>query len=115
MLPRKYKLASSEIIQIIRQGKLVNLNDVEMRYLPGQVKSKFAVIVPLRVDKRSVVRHKIKRLYFDALFALLPDLVVPILGVIRIKRCPRGISKFYTLSQTQDLLVRSGFFRSNRQ
>lgn len=114
MLPRRFKLTSLEIKQILRQGKLVSLTDVEMRYLPSPGQSKFAVIVPLRVDKRSVVRHKIKRLFHEALFTLLPILSAPISGVLKVKYCPRESSQSHIFRQTKSLLEKAGLLPESR-
>lgn len=73
MLPKKYHLLTFEIGQILRKGTRVRgeLFDIVFTKDAKASLSKFAVIVPQRLSKKSAYRNRTKRLLVESVHKLL--------------------------------------------
>lgn len=100
MLPRENRLPSSEIKSVMRRGKRVSAQGVQLIFTQNSLSvSRFAFIVPKSVDKRAVVRNRIRRVVREAVRLALPAIVPGWDGVIVIRK---------EFSKTQELLRRAG-------
>ena len=72
MLPENLRLDKKEIPEIARRGKKFSgeLFDIKVWYDDSLENSKFAIAVSLKVDKRSTVRNRIKRVFRAAIVEL---------------------------------------------
>lgn len=61
MLPKELRLPSIHIAPLMRHGKRVRNESMEIIFQKNQGAKRFAFIVSTRVDKRAVVRNRIKR------------------------------------------------------
>lgn len=63
MLPKQYRLSSKEVRIVLRRGSFVHFGGLKLIFcaLPLLQTPKIGFIVPLRVQKRAVDRHKLKR------------------------------------------------------
>jgi ribonuclease P protein component len=66
LLPKKFKLSGFLVSQIIKKGKHWGSPFFTLRYFPLE-NSLFSVVVPVKVDKRAVVRNRIKRQIYEIL------------------------------------------------
>ena len=84
MLPRKHRLSRDRDIQRVwKRGRGVSIDHIELRCIPSRMReSKFTVIVPVKISKRSVVRNKIKRQLRAILQDIIPLLTVPAEGFL---------------------------------
>lgn len=64
MLPKNYRLNSTEIPKVIKNGKTLNYENFYIRYLKEMdIKFPlFAISISKKIDKRSTVRNRIKRI-----------------------------------------------------
>lgn len=62
-LPRKYRLSGkSEIEKVFKNGKYLNFELFSIKFLPNRTNfTRFAVIVGLKISKKSALRNKIRR------------------------------------------------------
>jgi RNase P protein component len=79
MVPRQNRIPSSEITSLAKTGKkqAYGVCTVSYRLSPSPV-SRFAIRVPLRLDKRSTRRHAMKRMLIAAVLTSLPGLGKPV-------------------------------------
>jgi ribonuclease P protein component len=66
MLPKNERLTTEEFETIIASGKVVRNEIAHVKFLPSAGK-KFAVAVPKKIIKTSVMRHFMKRRIYSAL------------------------------------------------
>jgi ribonuclease P protein component len=69
MLPKNYRFPlATEFEEIKKEGKLTNYMflGVLAKKHQDQLFSRFGFVVSLKIDKRSVVRHRLKRLLAEA-------------------------------------------------
>lgn len=85
MLPLQHRLPSYDISRVMRSGKRVVGNgitifiDSSRTVRDGNDKnSRFAFVVSTKVDKRAVVRNRMRRVLSESVGHLLPELRVPI-------------------------------------
>lgn len=71
---------SSEIDQVKKSGKNVRDRYCGFRYLKQPASSfvRAAFVISTKVDKRAVVRNKLRRQYREILRAMLPDIDTPL-------------------------------------
>lgn len=81
MLPRKSRLPSNQIAEVLKKGKqfsfpLFNLVCYQQKSNKAtkQQDSCFAFVVSSKIDKRAVVRNRTKRLISEAVRLLLPQI-----------------------------------------
>jgi ribonuclease P protein component len=81
MLPKKFRLPRERITSVRSDGKRLHSGNIDVRFLPGSdLTPRFAVVVPLKVDKRAVARNRIKRLIHEKLHMMLGQF--PVVDVI---------------------------------
>lgn len=78
MLPRKYRISNKDFIRAKEKGRkvfgpLFGLLIVQGKEESGD-KAKFGFIVSKKIDKRAVIRNKIKRRLDQALLSYLPKI-----------------------------------------
>jgi ribonuclease P protein component len=73
MLPKKNRLTTKEVTEVLRGGKTVRTSHFLVRYLFA-TQPKFAVVVSKKVAKSSVERHAIRRAVYADLQHHLPYL-----------------------------------------
>lgn len=72
MLPRAHRLPSFEISRVTREGKRIHSHGITFIYSVG--KSRFAFIVSTKVDKRAVVRNRLRRLMSESVRLIIPEI-----------------------------------------
>ncbi len=83
MLPKTNRLPSSQIRLVMRSGKRIHQPALQLIYRSNNLQvSRFAVIVSTKVDKRAVMRNRIKRLLHQAVFNVLPNVTTGTDGIL---------------------------------
>lgn len=82
MLPKELRLPSINIAPLMRHGKRVRYESMEIIFQKNQSGKRFAFIVSTKVDKRAVVRNRIKRLIREVVHRELFSIVHNIDAVI---------------------------------
>lgn len=72
MLPKSLRLPALEIPRVMKTGKRVVKNGVTLVYRTSSM-SRFAYIVSTKVDKRAVVRNRLKRLLSESIQHAAPQ------------------------------------------
>lgn len=108
MLPKSYRLPSSQIVKLRYLGKRVNLPQLQLIYQksPNPV-SRFAIIVPLKTDKRATARNRAKRLARESLRHLLPGIKENIDAVILVKQSLVGLKQAQVEEKVKTLLAKT--------
>lgn len=99
MFPKENRLPSYEIPLLFRNGRGVVIDGLQLRYAirPEQTR-RFAVVVPLSVSKKAVVRNRMKRLVRESIRVLLLELPVRIDAVVLVKRS-EGLDTIQLMSE----------------
>ncbi len=85
----------------MRRGRRVSSEGVQLVFIQGALPvSRFAVIVPTTVDKRTVVRNRLRRLVRESVRLALPDVKPGWDGVFLIRKG----------GNARELLRRAGLF-----
>jgi len=88
MLPKEYRLPSSDISRVMRSGRRIVGSGMTLVYCffpqsGGQpTKPRFAFIVSKNVDKRATTRNRVKRLLGESIRHLLPEIKKPVEVVV---------------------------------
>jgi ribonuclease P protein component len=86
MLPRSYRVPSFDIPHVIHDGKRVYSPEMHLHYLINNLSiPRLAIIIPLSVHKRAVVRNRIRRLVSESARLMLGE-VRNIDGIIFVKK-----------------------------
>ncbi len=74
MLNKKYRLSKNKDFEkVFRQGKFYSDKIVSLKFIPNQLDhNRFGIIVGLKVDRRAVVRNKVKRRLRSVIRSLFP-------------------------------------------
>lgn len=100
MLPKENRLPSPLIKTVMRRGKRIATDGLQFIFIQNTIPiSRFAFIVPKSVDKRAVVRNRIRRVVREAVRLALPAIAPGWDGVFLIRK---GLPK------AQELLRRAG-------
>ncbi|OGG11751.1 ribonuclease P protein component [Candidatus Gottesmanbacteria bacterium RBG_13_45_10] len=76
MLPRCHRLPSFDTRQVLRAGKRITDNNMQLIYQPAHVSgNRFAFVVGTRVDKRATVRNRVRRLLRESVQHSIPSLI----------------------------------------
>lgn len=111
MLPASHRLPSSDIGQVMRSGKRVSNNFLELFFVQSHTQiSRFAFVVPIRVDRRATARNRVKRLLREAVQTLLPNIRGGIDAVIFAKSKLLVAEEQKIAQSVDELLHRAGFF-----
>ena len=94
-LPREYRLSGkSEIEEIFKKGKYLNSELFSIKFLSTNTKfSRFAIIISLKVSKKSVLRNKIRRRVSE-IIRLNQSIIKPGYNIVLIVKS-RAINKEY--------------------
>ena len=89
MLPKAYRLPSSDISRVMRSGKRIVGSGITLIFhtptaskASVQSMSRFSFIVSKNVDKRATVRNRIKRVLAESVRHILPDMSRPVDAVV---------------------------------
>lgn len=76
MLPRKYRLTGQRNFKLISgDGKALFLKELGIKYLENNLNnSRFAFVVSTQIDKRAVIRNKIKRRLRSIIYQKLKEI-----------------------------------------
>lgn len=110
MMPHRYRLPSYEVSRVMRYGTRVVGNGMTVIYTSRPIDSRnqlsrFACIVSIKVDKRAVVRNRIKRLLRESTYHILPSLVSSVDCVVIAKRQLLTISQKEIESRLYEVLT----------
>lgn len=77
MLASKYRLKkNNDFIRLARLGREIFVKEISLKYVKNNFSySRFGLVVSLKVDKKAVVRNKIKRRIRAVLRKHLPQIV----------------------------------------
>ena len=110
MLPQPNRLPSYTIRDVMRRGRRIIGNGLTLilvsRLDDGTHFSRFACIVSTKVDKRSVVRNRMKRVLSESIYHLLPSIISSVDCVIV------GSKELVGLTQVEVQLRTSDVFRN---
>jgi ribonuclease P protein component len=85
MLPQSLRIPSPMILPLLRRGKKVKEEAIDLVFERTPTKKAFAVIVPTKVDKRATRRNRMKRLIRESVAILLPAMTTDITGVMVVR------------------------------
>lgn len=85
MLPKELRLPSIHIAPLMRHGKRVRNESMEIIFQKNQGGKRFAFIVSTKVDKRAAVRNRIKRLIREVVHRELPHIADCVDAVVVVK------------------------------
>ncbi len=108
MLPTPHRLPSPEIKSVMRGGKRVGAEGVQLIISQNSLPvSRFAFVVPVSVDKRAVVRNRLRRLVRESVRLALPKIAHGWDGVFFVRK---GLPDTFTIVDraVRDLLGRAG-------
>ena len=71
MLPKKARLTSAEVREILKNGRSVRFGTLSAKYVPAAT-AKAAVVVSTKVAKAAVERNKLRRAAYLVLRTSLP-------------------------------------------
>ncbi len=75
MLPKSYRLPSSDITRVIHKGRLVSGRNFQIiLHKTNRPTSRFAVVISTRIDKRATKRNRAKRLIHESIQHLMPTI-----------------------------------------
>lgn len=87
MLPRSNRLPSSDIKTVMRSGRRLHGDGVQLVFIQNALPvSRFAFVVPISVDKRAVVRNRMRRLVRESVRLALPTIAPGWDGVFLIRK-----------------------------
>lgn len=87
MLPKQNRLSVQEFYKNPQVGKRYHYPLFQIHIKPsGKKIPRFVILVPKRLDKRSSVRHRVKRFITESLRQKLPDIVVSADVVVKVQK-----------------------------
>lgn len=87
MFPVQNRLPAYEIPLLFRSGKSSVIEGLQLRYtIRSEQTKRFAVVVPLSVSKKAVVRNRMKRLVRESIRHMLPEMPMGIDGVVLVRK-----------------------------
>lgn len=86
MLPKINRIPSQAIPDILQHGLRIRGECIDLVYKKIRPPSRFTVIVSTKIDKRAVIRNRMKRLVREAIHHLLPSLKQSIDGVFIVRK-----------------------------
>ncbi len=93
MLPRHLRLPTSRILPLLKSGSRSSYESMQLIYKKTQNGNvRFAVIVPIRIEKRTVMRNRMKRFVRVSIRHLAP-LILPGVDGILMAKYVKGITQ----------------------
>ena len=86
MLPKPNRIPSKNIADILRKGARIRGSCVDFVYKNTTLPPRFSVIVSTKIDKRAVVRNRMKRLVREAVWHILPSMKQGLDGVFIVRK-----------------------------
>lgn len=92
----------------MRGGNRVSNNFFKLIFIQSKVQvSRFAFVVPIRVDKRASARNRVKRLLRESIHHVLPRIAGAFDAVLIVQKKPNGMSQLQVKEMMQDMLRRA--------
>jgi len=112
MLARRHRLPAAEIPTVLKQGRKITLPQVLLIFRQTQNPvSRFAFVVPTKVDKRATVRNRLKRLLREAVQHLLPQIEAGRDILIIVKKDFSNLTQIEVERLVKNILFQSGGLR----
>ena len=68
MLPKKNRLSGKKVAQLKKQARPINFFGFGLIFLKNKINEpRFGLIISKKIDKRAVVRNRLKRLFLQAI------------------------------------------------
>jgi ribonuclease P protein component len=111
MLPKPYRLPSPEIRRVFDRGERVNTPLFQLILLKNNAKtSRFAIVVPAGLDKRTTVRNRNRRLVREAIQKLLSEIVSGWDVVVLVRKDLSGMKQVQVSELLQNLLIQASIY-----
>ena len=108
MFPKPHRLPSSHIRAVFDHGKRTGTPLLQfIIFRNTDTVSRFAVVVPARIDKRATVRNRSKRLVREAIRRLLPEVAGGWDVVVVVKRDLSAMKQSQALEQLKAILAQA--------
>lgn len=111
MLPRTHRLPSLEIPTLMRNGKRISKNGVTLIYRTQNSElrtqpPRFAFIVSTKVDKRAVVRNRMRRLMSESVRHQMEKISPGLDGIFIGSKALIGLTQEQVKVRVHDLILR---------
>jgi ribonuclease P protein component len=73
VIPKKYRLDRQSIKRVFESPQKIYLDGFSVYYQTTEDYPKCAIIIPIKVSKKAVVRNRIKRIFKHAFFQLVRE------------------------------------------
>lgn len=75
MLPKQYRISSKDMHLVLQRGRFVRFKGLKLLALPLSVNAfpRLGFMVSMRIEKKAVMRHKIKRCLRQAAMSILHE------------------------------------------
>ena len=111
MLAKVNRLPSYELRKTLQSGKRINFPQVSFIYKPnGNQASRFGFVVGTNIDKRAVVRNRLKRRLRESIRLLLPKIKTGFDVIILARKGLIDMTMFRVKELTQTILRKAGLF-----
>jgi len=105
MLSRINRLPSSEILHVMRRGKRIVGDALQIVVQKSEADvSRFACIISTKIDKRATRRNRMKRLVSESITHLLPRLHNPVDCIVIARKDFSGMRQTEAEAMVADLL-----------
>lgn len=112
MLPKPHRLPSLNIRAVFDRGKRVNTPLFQLIMLKNNEKtSRFAIVVPAGLDKRTTVRNRTRRLVREAVRKLLPEIEGGWDGVVLVRKDLSEMKQVSVMEQIHSILAKEKVLR----
>lgn len=116
MLPQINRLPSSNLRQVMRNGKRVSSNFLDLIILQSKEQnSRFAFVVPVHIDRRATARNRVKRLLRESIQTFLPKIYRNIDAIFIAKSKQLVVQEQRIAQSVSELLQRAGFFERGKE
>lgn len=116
MLPQINRLPSSNLRQVMRNGKRVSSNFLDLIILQSKEQnSRFAFVVPVHIDRRATARNRVKRLLRESIQTFLPKIYRNIDAIFIAKSKQLVVQEQKIAQSVSELLQRAGFFERGKE
>lgn len=107
MLKKSNRLTTKQVLNVMKNGKVVNSSLFILRYMTNQPDTCISAVAPVKVAKKAVVRNRARRRMYGVLRGFLHS-VIPGIHVIIFSRNDLVSYNFETIrSDIRNLLIRA--------
>jgi ribonuclease P protein component len=112
MLPKPHRLPSPRIREVFEKGKRIHDASFQLILLKNDIDvSRFAVLVPVRIDKRATIRNRMRRIVREAIRHLVPEVAGGWDVVVMVKKDLSVVKQTQVLEQLHSILARGNVLR----